>query len=225
MFLLRQHQPYNLCSRRLQHTAMAYLQVSLSMVSSSDTEGLPCTAPVGKCLSARKRFLSDKLLSKMPQRTKHIDCSDADTTTDLTSTSPPSRSSPERSFFISLTTYNSRRDRIGDQESLGINDLTYFACISRTHSRLTTPLSDLGHTGNSNPAAGSTLKITPISPKDGRHEETTIQKWGELLCKTARKLGCPMSSDFCDLFIPQIGEADFVDVQQRNFYVGDQRIH
>lgn len=65
----------------------------------------------------------------------------------------------------------------------------------------------------------------PISPKGGRHEETIIHKWDELLCKAARMLGCPMSFDFCDLFVLQMRETGFVDVQQRNFYVGDQRIH
>lgn len=57
----------------------------------------------------------------------------------------------------------------------------------------------------------------PVSSHDGTHEGTNIHKWGELLCEAARKLGRPMGSDICDLFVQRMREAGFVDVQQRMF--------
>jgi hypothetical protein len=57
----------------------------------------------------------------------------------------------------------------------------------------------------------------PVRSTDGTHEGTNIQRWGELLCEAARKIGQPMGSDACDLYVQQMEAAGFVDVQQRMF--------
>lgn len=57
----------------------------------------------------------------------------------------------------------------------------------------------------------------PVSSQDGTHKNTNIQKWGQLLCESARILGRPMGADVCDLFEQQMRDAGFVDVQRRNY--------
>lgn len=57
----------------------------------------------------------------------------------------------------------------------------------------------------------------PVRSQDGTHKNTNIHKWGELLCEASRNFGRPMGADVCDLFVQQMQDVGFVDVQQRNF--------
>lgn len=57
----------------------------------------------------------------------------------------------------------------------------------------------------------------PVKSADGTHQGTNIQRWGDLLCEAAKKLGRPMGSDACDLYEQQMRAAGFVDIQQQFF--------
>lgn len=57
----------------------------------------------------------------------------------------------------------------------------------------------------------------PVKSTDGTHEGTNIHRWGELLCEASMNMGRPLGSDACDLYVQQMHEAGFVDIQQRMF--------
>lgn len=57
----------------------------------------------------------------------------------------------------------------------------------------------------------------PVKSADGTHEDTSLARWGELLCAAARRMGRPMGSDACELYEGQMRAAGFVAVQRRMF--------
>lgn len=57
----------------------------------------------------------------------------------------------------------------------------------------------------------------PLKSSDGSLEGTSLQRWGELMCEAARKLGRPMGSEVSYNYRGWMEAAGFVDIEESAF--------
>lgn len=57
----------------------------------------------------------------------------------------------------------------------------------------------------------------PLKSSDGSLDGTSLQRWGELMCEAARKLGRPLGSEVSDHYKEWMEKAGFTEVQEQLF--------
>lgn len=57
----------------------------------------------------------------------------------------------------------------------------------------------------------------PLRCADDTLEGTNLQRWGDLMCEAARKLGRPMGTDVSEHYRTWMEQAGFVDIEEKHF--------